>query len=100
MKATFLMYVRTQVCRPEITDTTEAPKQAEERLKTIGPMSRDEKIMMAVMMAAIVMWVLGDQLGIAPVVAAMLGLAALLLTGVLQWKECLQYSQVNKHYMA
>ena len=58
-------------------------------------MSRDEKIMMGVMMAAIVMWVLGDQLGIAPVVAAMLGLAALLLTGVLKWKECLEYNQVR-----
>ena len=86
--------MRPQVCKPEITDTPEAPRQAEERLKKMGPMSRDEKIMMGVMMAAIVMWVLGDQLGIAPVVAAMLGLSALLCTGVLKWRECLEYNQV------
>ena len=61
----------------------------------MGPMSRDEKLMMGVMLAAIVMWVLGDQLAITPVTAAMLGLSALLLTGVLQWKECLQYTQVR-----
>ena len=89
-----LQWLLRQVCPPELKDTPEAPKQAEERLQKMGPMSRDEKIMMGVMMAAIVMWVLGDQLGIAPVVAAMLGLAALLLTGVLKWKECLEYNQV------
>lgn len=84
------------MCRPEVTDTPEAPKAAQERLQSMGSMSRDERIMTAVMLAAIVMWVLGDQLGVAPVVAAMLGLSALLLTGVLQWKECLNYSQVNR----
>lgn len=61
----------------------------------MGPTSRDEKIMMGVMLAAIVMWVLGEQLAITPVTAAMLGLSALLLTGVLKWKECLQYNQVR-----
>lgn len=82
-----------QICKPELTDTPEAPKQAEERLQKMGPTSRDEKIMMGVMLAAIVMWVLGEQLAITPVTAAMLGLSALLLTGVLKWKECLQYNQ-------
>ncbi|KAK9799330.1 hypothetical protein WJX73_004629 [Symbiochloris irregularis] len=82
-----------QVCRPEITDTPDAPRQAQEHLSRMGPMSRDEKIMMGVMLAAIVLWIFGDQVGVAPVVAAMMGLSALLLTGVLKWKECLQYSQ-------
>lgn len=63
----------------------------------MGPMSRDERIMLAVMVAAIVMWVLGDQLSIAPVTAAMLGLSALLFTGVLKWKECLEYNQACAH---
>ena len=60
----------------------------------MGPMSRDEKIMTAVMLGAVIMWVAGDSLGIASVVAAMLGLSALLLTGVLTWRDCLTYSQV------
>ena len=83
-----------QVCPPELKDTPDAPRQADERLRKMGPMSRDERIMLAVMVAAIIMWVLGDQLQIAPVTAAMLGLAALLISGVLKWKECLEYNQV------
>jgi hypothetical protein len=42
-----------------------------------------------------VLWVLGDQLQIPAVTAAMLGLCSLLLTGVLKWKDCLEYSQAR-----
>ena len=41
------------------------------------------------------LWVLGDQLQIPAVTAAMLGLCSLLLTGVLKWKDCLEYSQAR-----
>ncbi|KXZ52146.1 hypothetical protein GPECTOR_10g775 [Gonium pectorale] len=77
---------------PTITDTPDAPKAAAERLKAMGPMSRDETIMAAVMGAALVMWMFGEQLGISAVLAAMLGLCGLLLTGVLTWRECLSYT--------
>ncbi len=83
-----------QLCPPEITSTPEAPTQAAARLKAMGPMSRDEVIMTATMLGAVAMWVGGDALGIAPVVAAMLGLCNLLLTGVLTWKDCLNFPQV------
>lgn len=53
----------------------------------MGPMSRDEKIMLSVMGLAVTLWVFGDALGVAPVVAAMIGLSTLLVTGVLTWKE-------------
>ena len=65
-----------------------------QKVVQMGPMSRDEKIMTAVMLGAVVLWVAGDTLGVASVVAAMLGLSALLLTGVLTWRDCLTYSQV------
>ena len=61
----------------------------------MGPMSRDERIMAAVMLGAVVLWVCGESLGVASVTAAMLGLGALLVTGVLTWRDCLQYSQVQ-----
>ncbi len=79
---------------PEVKDTPEAPKQAREALRQMGPMSRDQVIMSATMAGAVVLWVLGDQLQIPAVVAAMLGLCSLLITGVLKWKDCLEYSQV------
>ena len=83
-----------QLVPPEVKDTPEAPKQAREALRQMGPMSRDQVIMSATMAGAVVLWVLGDQLQIPAVVAAMLGLCSLLITGVLKWKDCLEYSQV------
>ena len=80
---------------PEVKDTPEAPKQAREALRQMGPMSRDQVIMSATMAGAVVLWVLGDQLQIPAVVAAMLGLCSLLITGVLKWRDCLEYSQVS-----
>lgn len=76
---------------PEITDTPEAPRLAEERLAKMGPMSRDEKIMLGTMGGAVLLWVCGDALGISAVTTAMMGLCVLLTTGVLQWRECLTY---------
>jgi len=58
---------------PEIKDTPEAPKAAAERLEKMGPMSRDERIMLATMGFAVVLWVTGDAIGVSSVVAAMLG---------------------------
>ena len=58
---------------PEVRDTPEAPKQAAERLQKMGPMSRDETIMLATMGFAVVLWVTGDAIGVSSVVAAMLG---------------------------
>ena len=34
---------------------------------------------------------LGDAVGVSAVVAAMMGLSVLLLTGVLTWRDCLTY---------
>ena len=87
--------LRPQLVPPEVKDTPEAPKQAREALQRMGPMSRDQIIMSATMAGAVVLWVLGDQLRIPAVTAAMLGLCSLLLTGVLKWRDCLEYSAVR-----
>ena len=87
--------LRLQLVPPEVKDTPEAPKQAREALQRMGPMSRDQIIMSATMAGAVVLWVLGDQLQIPAVTAAMLGLCSLLLTGVLKWRDCLEYSAVR-----
>jgi len=43
-------------------------------LQAMGPMSYNEKLVCAVMGGALVLWVGGESLGIAPAVTAMLGL--------------------------
>jgi len=39
-----------QVCRPEVTDTPEAPRAAKAKLAEMGGMSRDERIMLGTML--------------------------------------------------
>ena len=83
-----------QIVNPEIKDTPEAPRQAAEKLKKMGRLTRDETIMTGTMLFAVVLWILGDTLGVPAVVAAMLGLCILLGTGVLKWSDCLEYKSV------
>ncbi|XP_021911587.1 dicarboxylate transporter 2.1, chloroplastic-like [Carica papaya] len=74
---------------PEIKDTPDAPAMATKKLETMGPVTKDEWIMVGTMLLAVSLWVCGDALGIPSVVAAMIGLSILLLLGVLDWDDCL-----------
>ncbi|MCO5597752.1 hypothetical protein L7F22_051833 [Adiantum nelumboides] len=74
---------------PEIKDTPDAPAIAEKKLQAMGPVTKNEWVMMATMLLAVALWVCGDKIGIPSVVAAMLGLSVLLVLGVLDWDDCL-----------
>lgn len=77
---------------PEVTATPDAPAEAAEALRAMGPMSRGERVMLAVMAGAVALWVAGDALGVSAVTTAMLGLSALLLSGVLTWRDCISHA--------
>ena len=81
-----------QLDEPEQKDTPEAPKQAAARLEAMGPMTTPQKVMGATLLGAVALWMFGDMIGVSAVVAAMLGLSVLLLSGVLEWKDCLAYT--------
>jgi len=55
----------------------------------MGPMSWDEIILVAVMSIAVALWIVGTYIGVSAATTALFGLTLLLLTGVLQWKDCL-----------
>ncbi|XP_058762673.1 dicarboxylate transporter 1, chloroplastic-like [Vicia villosa] len=74
---------------PTMKSSPDAPKLARERLAKMGPMSGNEKIMTATLFLTVGLWVFGGLLNIDAVTAAILGLAVLLITGVVTWKECL-----------
>ncbi|GAA0152629.1 primary active transporter [Lithospermum erythrorhizon] len=74
---------------PETKDTPEAPAMAAKKLDLMGPVTKNEWVMIATMLLAVSLWVCGDAIGIPSVVAAMLGLSILLLLGVLDWDDCL-----------
>jgi divalent anion:Na+ symporter, DASS family len=82
-------WVAVQLDPPGQKDTPNAPKEAAARLSAMGPMTLPQKVMGGTLLGAVVLWMFGDLIGISAVVAAMLGLSVLLLSGVLEWKDCL-----------
>ncbi|KAK1287482.1 hypothetical protein QJS10_CPB19g01373 [Acorus calamus] len=82
-------YIMYKIFPPEIKDTPDAPAMAGKRLEQMGPVTKNEWVMVGTMLLAVSLWVFGEKLGIASVVAAMLALSILLLLGVLDWDDCL-----------
>ncbi|KAF5180627.1 Dicarboxylate transporter 2.1 protein [Thalictrum thalictroides] len=82
----FFLY---KIFPPETKDTPDAPAMATKKLESMGPVTKNEWVMIGTMFFIISLWVFGDIIGIASVVAAMLGLSILLLLGVLNWDDCL-----------
>ncbi len=73
---------------PEIRRTPEAVVLAKGRLAALGPMKRAEWILLAVMVLLLTLWIFGGPLGdLNPTTAALVGLALLLLLGVLDWED-------------
>ncbi len=81
----FLLY---KLMRPEITETPEAVEMAKGHLRDLGPVKRQEWMMLGVFVMLLVLWIFAKQLGdINATTSALVGLAVLLLTGVLNWED-------------
>ena len=81
----FLLY---KLMRPEITETPEAVEMAKGKLSDLGPIKRQEWMMLGVFVMLLVLWIFAKQLGdINATTSALAGLAVLLLTGVLNWDD-------------
>lgn len=83
-------YVLFCLAPPTIRQTPHAKQMAEERLKNLGPMKEKEWIMLGAFILLIILWVIGPSIGIKATVTAMVGLAVLLLTGIIRWREVLE----------
>ncbi|PPL17083.1 anion permease [Microterricola pindariensis] len=85
-------WVMTKVYGPSITKTPEAPAQARRELAAMGRMSRGEIVMTATFVLLLLMWMLGNTLGINATAAAFVGVAILLVTRVITWKDMAENS--------
>ncbi len=74
---------------PDIRETPHATALAREHLEELGPMGRDEWIMLFCFVLLLTLWILSGTLGVHTTVTAMLGLVVLLVTGVLTWDDVL-----------
>ncbi|HSX38283.1 MAG TPA: DASS family sodium-coupled anion symporter [Chlamydiales bacterium] len=83
-------YVIFRLVSPTIRQTPHARDMALEKIARMGPMKRQEWIMLATFFLLITLWIAGNFIGIKATVSAMAGLSILLFSGVLRWKEILE----------
>jgi DASS family divalent anion:Na+ symporter len=72
---------------PEIKETPNAVKFADEELKKLGAMKLPEKILLLVFILIVGLWITAGLHGIDATVIALLGIAILLLTKILEWRD-------------
>lgn len=72
---------------PAIRRTPAARDLARERLAALGPMGRDEWVLLAVFVGLLCAWSVGGTFGIEAATAAFAALGVLLLAGVLLWRD-------------
>jgi DASS family divalent anion:Na+ symporter len=82
-------YVVYRLCPPSLRDTTAAQVLAAERLQAMGPISRRERVTLAVFSIVLLLWLSAEWHGISATTVACLGVAMLLLMRVLDWQDVL-----------
>jgi DASS family divalent anion:Na+ symporter len=78
--------------KPTIQRTPEAPRQAKKKLKELGNMTYAETTTLTVLIIALGFWIGGGYIKPTPIstmAVAFMALSLLLLTGALQWDDCL-----------
>jgi DASS family divalent anion:Na+ symporter len=76
-----------RVMAPELTSTPEAPAAARRELALLGPLRRDEKIVLIAFAGMVSLWASAATLGLDSTAVAFLGLGGLLATGVLTLED-------------
>lgn len=84
-------YLCYRLCKPEVQHTPEATAMAQSELAAMGPMSRHEIVMALVFVGVCVGWICSPAKNPPPALhtttIALLGAAALFLSGVLTWDD-------------
>jgi divalent anion:Na+ symporter, DASS family len=82
-------YVVYRLCPPAVRDTAAAQALAAERLQSMGPIARRERVMLAVFAFVLMLWLSSEWHGTSATAVAYVGLALLLVTRVLEWADLL-----------
>ena len=84
---------------PEVRATPEAPAAARAALKSLGPLSRAERVVAAVFVGMVVLWGLAATLDLDSTAVAFFGLGIMLVTGVLTPRDIAQEGDVLATYI-
>jgi DASS family divalent anion:Na+ symporter len=82
-------WVLFKLARPEIQDTAPARELARRELTRMGPLSREEKWLVAIMLVVMTGWITSPWHGINNTFVALSGLSGILLARVLTWDDLL-----------
>ncbi|MDX2266801.1 MAG: DASS family sodium-coupled anion symporter [Bryobacter sp.] len=83
-------WVVSRMEKPEVTHTPEASYFAQTELQKMGPVQKEEWILIAVFLAVCTAWATAPWTKLDFAASALLGVAALLVTGVLRWEQVRQ----------
>ena len=72
---------------PELKKTGNAAKMADDKLRKMGPITRNEWLMLVAFFVLLSLWIFGGSLSIDATTTAFIGLTLLLLTSVLTWED-------------
>jgi divalent anion:Na+ symporter, DASS family len=84
---------------PEVTRTPEAPAAAKKALAELGPLSLQEKLVMATFVGMVALWGASATLGLDSTAVAFLGLGLLLLSGTLTLDDIAKQGDVLAIYL-
>jgi DASS family divalent anion:Na+ symporter len=85
-----------RLCPPGAVKTPDAPPAARKALAGLGAITRAERLMAAILIVLLGAWIVGPAIGLDVTAAALMAVAALLLTGVLSWEDaCCQLEAWN-----
>ena len=78
-----LPFILYKLFPPGVTETPDAPKAARDALRSMGPLTRDERIVAVAFAVMVTGWVMAGTLNLSLAAVAFAGLGALLATNVL-----------------
>lgn len=90
LSLSLIPYILYKIYPPEITKTPEAKALADQELKHMGPMSYGEKVVFGVFIMALLLWGTATYTKLDATNVAMIGVAVMLWSQVLEWKDVLE----------
>jgi divalent anion:Na+ symporter, DASS family len=82
-----LPYALYRMYPPEMRESAEAPAEARRQLAALGPMKRSELVLALIVGGCLGLWTTTSLHGWDATTVALAGLAAMVLAGVLRWKD-------------
>jgi divalent anion:Na+ symporter, DASS family len=81
------------MCARGCTLSADAPQTARAALAHMGPMKRSEWLMAAIAFVLLAAWILASTIRFDPTASALIAVAALLVTGVIDWSDVAQHTE-------